>query len=249
MADHSLTDWAAALRGEIGRDANGELVIRAPGPGHSREDRSLSVWLDEDAPQGFRVHSFADEDFAILMDYVATTCHAPAFTPGKANGHVNGHAKAERTPVAQYVYAGIDGEPVLRVTRYANPKAFSQSRPVGSGWEPGGIPDKKRVPYRLAEITERGALGDVIYVTEGEKAANRLWDAGLAATCSSGGAGKWPDHHARWFEGFKVIVLADNDPPGRKHAEQVFANLEPVAQWCGSSTCRGRRRAAMWWTG
>ena len=59
---HSIANWAAKLLGEVDRDGQGNRVIRCPGPGHSPDDRSLSVWLDEDDPEGFRVHSFAPKD-------------------------------------------------------------------------------------------------------------------------------------------------------------------------------------------
>jgi putative DNA primase/helicase len=48
---------ARALRGE----ASGQNIL-APGPGHSRADRSLSVKIDPAAPEGFLVHSFADDN-------------------------------------------------------------------------------------------------------------------------------------------------------------------------------------------
>jgi hypothetical protein len=53
---------ASALGGEVSGDQ-----IRAPGPGHSKEDRSLSVKLDSGAPDGFVVHSFANASFSRAM--------------------------------------------------------------------------------------------------------------------------------------------------------------------------------------
>src|SRR5690242_7970440 len=56
---------ARALGGEVsGRQ------VRAPGPGHSPQDRSLSIWPDPCAPDGFRVHSFAADDWRACRDYV-----------------------------------------------------------------------------------------------------------------------------------------------------------------------------------
>lgn len=230
----SLETIRDKLRGDIGTDDTGERCVRAPGPGHGPDDRSLTVWVDPAAPQSFRVHSFSikDDDFASLRDYVARTVGIPAWEPEhKANGRAkaNGHAAPHREVVANYTYEGMEGLPVQRVTRYA-PKAFAQARPDGAGgWIWGGIPDKHRVPYKLPEFTEAAALGQTIFITEGEKAALALWAKGFAATCSSGGAGKWPDHFAQYFEGDTIIILADNDIPGRKHADQVLACLEPVA--------------------
>lgn len=51
--------------GEIYRD--GALI---PGPGHSRDDRSLHVTLARNAPCGFTVHSYAGDDWRDCQDYV-----------------------------------------------------------------------------------------------------------------------------------------------------------------------------------
>jgi hypothetical protein len=50
----NLQTLAKALGGEVNRSQ-----VLAPGPGHSAIDRSLSVKLDSNAPDGFLVHSFA----------------------------------------------------------------------------------------------------------------------------------------------------------------------------------------------
>src|SRR5258708_3950585 len=57
---------ALALSGEVsGRDR-----VLAPGPGHSRSDRSLSIKLDSTACEGFVVHSFAGDDPIACRDHV-----------------------------------------------------------------------------------------------------------------------------------------------------------------------------------
>ena len=45
----------------LGGEVRGNHVY-APGPGHSANDRSLSVLLDASAPDGFVIHSFAGDD-------------------------------------------------------------------------------------------------------------------------------------------------------------------------------------------
>src|SRR5262245_25647240 len=63
---NSIRHLAAVLGGDVaGRD---RLLV--PGPGHSRADRSLSVILDAADPLGFRVHSFAGDDWRACRDYV-----------------------------------------------------------------------------------------------------------------------------------------------------------------------------------
>jgi putative DNA primase/helicase len=57
---------AAALNGEV----VGPDRVLAPGPGHSRTDRSMSIRLDSDAPDGFLVHSFAGDDWRRCRDHI-----------------------------------------------------------------------------------------------------------------------------------------------------------------------------------
>lgn len=236
--DAQWSDWTSRLEGELDRDDAGGFVIRCPGPGHSPADRSLSVWIDGDSPGGFRVHSFAvrDDDFAQLRDYVRGKVGAPEWKPnGKGNGHHRGNGRTHQarprgTLVEHYIYECVDGLPVLRVSRWRDPKSFTQSRPYGRGaWRTGGIPKATLVPFKLPEIVEAIALGRTVFVTEGEKGALSLWKHGVPASCSPMGAGKWLDHYSPWFGGADVVVLPDNDLPGQRHAEQVRASLEGVA--------------------
>ena len=60
-----LRTIARALGGQV---AAGQVV--APGPGHSRNDRSLTVRLSPSAPDGFLVFSHAGDDFRTCRDYV-----------------------------------------------------------------------------------------------------------------------------------------------------------------------------------
>ena len=60
---------AGALARALGGDAYGDQVL-APGPGHSAKDRSLSIRLDPNAPDGFLVHYFAGDDPIACKDHV-----------------------------------------------------------------------------------------------------------------------------------------------------------------------------------
>lgn len=70
-----LAEIARALGGQV----MGRQVI-APGPGHSRRDRSLSVRLSEGSPDGFLVHSHAGDDWRLCRDHVAA---ALGLAPGR----------------------------------------------------------------------------------------------------------------------------------------------------------------------
>lgn len=68
----NLPEIAAALGGQM----HGHRVL-APGPGHSRQDRSLSIRLSETAPDGFVVHSHAGDDWRLCRDHVADALNLP----------------------------------------------------------------------------------------------------------------------------------------------------------------------------
>jgi len=53
---------------------------------------------------------------------------------------------------------------------------------------------------------------------------------GFAATCNVGGAGKWQTSYNASLKDRDVIIIPDGDEPGRKHAEDVAANLKGHAK-------------------
>src|SRR5579885_1521497 len=84
-----------------------------------------------------------------------------------------------------------------------------------------------RVPYRLPRVL----AADTVFLPEGEKDVATLEDWGLAASCNPGGSGG--SHlYGGWLDYFchrHIVILPDNDAPGRKHAAAVAEQLLPVA--------------------
>lgn len=76
--------------------------------------------------------------------------------------------------------------------------------------------------------TEFGAA-ETVFVAEGEKDVLAVESVGGAATCSAMGAGKADRFDWEPLRGKTVIVIADKDEPGRKHAEQVVGLLQGIA--------------------
>lgn len=58
-----------SLARALGGDICGQDVL-VPGPGHSQKDRSLSIRLDNAAPEGFLLHSFAGDDPKVCRSHV-----------------------------------------------------------------------------------------------------------------------------------------------------------------------------------
>ena len=87
----------------------------------------------------------------------------------------------------------------------------------------------QRVLYHLPAIAALDP-GSRTYVVEGEKAADALAALGLTATCSPGGANKWRDEYATYLRDLDVVMLPDNDEPGRQHAAMVTKSLNGIAR-------------------
>lgn len=94
-----------------------------------------------------------------------------------------------------------------------------------------GKGDEPDLLFRLHDVTrEKAARPDQpIIAAEGEKDVNTLWDLGFIATTNPDGAMKWRDHFNQHFEGRHIVVVADNDEKGKKHAAAVARSLVPVA--------------------
>jgi hypothetical protein len=125
-----------------------------------------------------------------------------------------------RKIVATYDYTDEHGAILKQVVRYS-PKSFSQRKPDGKGgwdWSVQGVRD---VLYRLPEMLAEKSL----LICEGEKDCEAARALGIVATCNSGGAGKWREEYSEGLRGKQIIIIADADDPGRKHAQQVAASL------------------------
>lgn len=137
------------------------------------------------------------------------------------NGDLSvGHAKIIDT----YDYQDEAGNTLFQVVRL-EPKSFKQRRPDGRGgwiWNLHGVP---KVPYRLPEL----AAAEQVFIVEGERDVETIRGLGLVATCNPGGAGKWTSEYGQHLRGKNVVVIADNDEPGQKHALSVATSLHLIA--------------------
>ncbi|RLC30397.1 MAG: hypothetical protein DRH37_05445 [Deltaproteobacteria bacterium] len=136
----------------------------------------------------------------------------------------------QQTQVAEKVYSyhDQDGRLLYQVVKRPG-KKFSQRRPGEGGSWIWNLKGTDRVLYRLPELMAADPKAQV-FIVEGEKDADRLHDLGLLATTSPGGAGKWKDRYSDVLKDRDVIILPDNDQPGRDHAEQVARSLNGKAR-------------------
>lgn len=84
--------------------------------------------------------------------------------------------------------------------------------------------------YRLMELREEAGDATPVYLPEGEKDVETLRELGLAATTNSGGARNWRADHAEQLRGRDVVILLDNDEPGRERGDIIARSLHGIAR-------------------
>jgi hypothetical protein len=142
---------------------------------------------------------------------------------------VSATSTSQRLIVATYPYTDEAGELLYEVVRY-EPKSFAQRRPDGNGSWVWNLDGTRRVPYKLPLLISAGKAGYPMWVVEGEKDADALEGVGILATCNPAGAGKWRAEYATYLRGAReVVVVADRDEQGHKHAAEVAASLSGIA--------------------
>jgi DNA primase len=142
---------------------------------------------------------------------------------------------SQRKVVKEYRYEDEKGNLLFEVVRY-EPKGFSQRKPA-SGKDPSSpngsavasgyinnMQGVRRVLYKLPQLIAT-PIDEPVYIVEGEKDADRLMSLNFAATTNPGGAGKWLPDYNEYFRARHVAIIADNDEPGRRHAQRVAESI------------------------
>ncbi|MGW4719725.1 toprim domain-containing protein, partial [Nocardia sp. NPDC004260] len=160
-------------------------------------------------------------------DQAIAAAGLPQVKPSKDYGRQLGRAET----IATYPYVRsdgqVEGEVIRKHTRHEHgrKKDFYQRRwnSQTGQMEPGGFP---AIPFQLPEVLAAIDEDRTVYIAEGEEDVLALTRAGVAATCNAAGAGKWRPEHARWLRGARrVVVIADRDAPGFRHADKVAESL------------------------
>ncbi|MBG0789657.1 MAG: AAA family ATPase [Desulfovibrionaceae bacterium] len=167
------------------------------------------------------------------MDF-KTALEALGKMVGLSNGNGTGEKASKKREQARavmenctvrYDYLGQEGNyrfSVLRFEESGKDKTFRQWHYdfQTESWIQN-VQGVTLIPYHLNEI----ANAETVYIVEGEKDVDNLAGLGIVATCNPQGAGKWRDEYSLYLKGKRVVILPDNDEPGRSHAEDVKQKL------------------------
>jgi hypothetical protein len=190
-------------------------------PAHDDSTASLSISKGDDGRALLYCHAKCSTESVVR----AAGLEMKDLMPADINTYVPQKQRERFIPDGRtYDYHDERGELLFQVCRgtRGGKKSFSQRTPDGNGgWLPKG-PDKC-VLYRLPDLLAN--VKELVFVVEGEKDAENAKTAGLVATTSPGGAGKWRPHYAESLRNQRVVIIPDNDKPGEDHAHDVARSL------------------------
>jgi hypothetical protein len=145
-------------------------------------------------------------------------------------------------PARVWHYHDVAGEVVGVVARWARPGGGKDVRPVArqadGAWAAAGMVTPRPV-YGLPAVLQAAGM---VYVTEGEKAADAVRSLDLTCTTSAHGAQAASGTDWSPLAGRDVVVLPDRDDPGERYAADVVR----LATAAGAASVRVVRLVDAW---
>ena len=206
-----------------------ELTARIDGP-KKKTGTGYVVRCPAHADKEPSLHVSAGADRLLLKCHAGCTVEAicEAMEVGLADLFYEEREKQDRPApqpkrlIATYDYADENGEVLYRKLRF-EPKTFGWERREGDRWV-SGLGEVRRVPFGLPALAA-AKPGDTAWLCEGEKDCVNLRAAGAGIVTSTK---DWQDEWSTFFRGLNVVIIQDNDDPGRKIAAQVSKSLGDV---------------------
>jgi len=230
----------ATTLGNAKKVGNGYLAscpVPSHGQGNGDKHPSLSISMSDDGNFLFKCHSGCDQhtvfstikDMGLLPALPDRPDYLDSIKPMKPIPLIS-------TPVLEHEwhYTDEEGTSLFIKQRFktfdSKGKTYKTLRVMPDGSRVGKLGDCRLVPYKLPELRQATAAGRVVYITEGEKAADALGSLGVVATTSHAGAGGWNDELNQYFKDANVVIVPDNDLVGWHYAQKVTEALIPFAK-------------------
>lgn len=216
MTEQAIDRIERRLVETTGRGIENNMAIC---PAHADQNPSLSVSQAAD-----RVLVYCHALCSIDAIAAALSCKIADFFNEPNVGNITNC----ETVTADYIYQDAEGRDAHKNQRRAG-KKFVQYRTDGAGGWIAGLKECELFPYRLPELLAAPADATV-YICEGEKDVEAVRRAGGVATCNTGGVGMgWRETYSQHFTGRKrVVIIADKDAAGERHARSVYGQLVRV---------------------
>ena len=201
-------------------------------PAHSDKQASLTITKGKKCTL-FHCHSGCSIDDVLSAAGLEKKDTFYDTEPLKANWRAYIESREKRKIEATYNYVSCNGGYAFTKIRLEGKKLLY------------GILEKERCTYGLPRDTPRKSLkaiyGNVkainkaiteckpIFIVEGEKDVDTLTKQGYTAF-TYGGVNDWQKDFADIVKGADVVILADNDSPGKAVADTILRDIQPVAK-------------------
>jgi hypothetical protein len=216
------------------KKANGQWVASCPVPGHGKgngdKNPSLSISINDDGKPLFHCHG------GCTQEDVFSTIRDMRLLP-ELEERPDPLASIKPLPVIKFdqewEYQDENRTTVFvkqRMKIGETGKTYRLYKVDPDGRRYPTLGDARIVPYRLPELLDAKSAGRIIYLVEGEKAADALISIGVTATTAHTGAGSWPEAITEYFAGANVVILPDNDVPGWRYAQKAVAAIWGIAK-------------------
>jgi hypothetical protein len=216
------------------KKANGQWVASCPVPGHGKgngdKNPSLSISINDEGKPLFHCHGgCTQEDVFNTIKDMRLLPELEERPDPLANIKPLPQIKFDQ----EWEYQDEDRTTVFvkqRMKIGESGKTYRLYKVDPDGRRHPTLGDARIVPYRLPELLDAKTAGRIIYVVEGEKAADALISIGVTATTAHTGAGSWPEAITEYFAGANVVIVPDNDLPGWRYAQKAVEAIWGIAK-------------------
>lgn len=206
--DEFLQRW----RGATGKEPKGSgQQYKGICPAHDDKEASLSVRFENGK---ILLHCHAGCDTAAVVEAM-----------GLKTGDLFEKSQNNEGQTAVYPYYDSSGQLIAEKVRKPG-KKFTWRRPDGVGGCQYGLGGVQVPLYNLPAIKD----SDYVFLVEGEKDVETLKRLCQPAVSGANGAAKWEEHYTQALQGKKVMIIPDNDQPGRSYAVKAATALKGTAK-------------------
>ncbi len=249
-----------ALKGDWHRDHG-----LAPGPNHSKDDRSLHISPHESDPRDVVLHSYAGDDWQSIKDDLRARGVLPA-RPAGVDVTLEDYAAAKRLPEAFLRELGLktvpnpwhmNGHEVQKIL--AIPYRDADGKLIRTRYRIAMAGDKKHIwdqqkgkPLALYGLDRLGK-SERLYLVEGESDTQTLWHRGYTALGVPGATTFKPSRDDPVLAGYygDIVAVIEPDQGGKallaqlaksKHAARIRAARLPGFKDVSELHCRAPER-------
>lgn len=199
--------------------SGGQYIAKCPA--HDDQQASLSIGEGEGGRILLNCHAGCDTASIVealgltLQDLFPEKKERPAPVPSKVE--------------AEYFYLDENGAEAFKKVKLRQSdgkKSFYWLHKEGAEWKKGrgGLATPLYGSWLLKDAS-------LVFLVEGEKDADTLGKWGLIAVSAPDGAGsKWREEYTAVLAGREVVIIQDNDKPGKEFAQSVARELKGQAK-------------------